>query len=221
VALLRIITAVGVAGFVSAAPAAAAPNSTGPAATRLSISVSDGVSQVADRTSVSYVATVVNDGADTVEGRLVLEVPAFVHYGRARAAKVTKQVASWAVRVPPNSKVTRRLAARIGTIPSAQLRVTSLASLFLGPVTAAPAIRAADSDRIAGVVDPPGTRVPKPTTHTRAVAPTGHDDSSTLPVAGLVFLGAAGLAGFAAVVRWRRRATSSLTAGDVRRTDSP
>jgi hypothetical protein len=203
VALLRIVTAVVVAGFVSAAPAAAAPD-----ATRLSISVSDGVSQVRDKTSVAYVATVVNDGAAAVTGKLVLEVPDFARYGGAHDAKVTKQAASWTLRVPPHSTMARRATVKIGTIPSGQLRVTSLASLFLGPVTGVPAIRAADSDRIAGVVDPPATPLPQPAGQKPSAAATGPEGggSSTWVVVGLPVLGAVGLAGLVGLVWWRRRA---------------
>jgi hypothetical protein len=204
VPLLRIVTAVVVAGFASAAPA---PGAAAPDATRLSISVSDGVSQVRDKTSVAYIATVVNDGAAAVSGKLVLEVPEYARYGRAREAKVTKQVASWTVEVLPHSTVARRATAKIGTIPPGQLRVTSLASLFLGPVTGAPAIRAADSDRIAGVVDPPAIPLPQPTSKRPAAAATGPDDggSSTWVLVGGPVL-AAGLAGLAGLVWWRRRA---------------
>jgi hypothetical protein len=202
VALLRIVTAVVVAGFVSAAPAAGASD-----ATRLSISVTDGVSQVRDKASVAYVATVVNDGTAAVSGQLVLEVPEYARYARAREAKVTKQIASWIVRVLPHSTVARRATAKFGTIPSGQLRVTSLASLFLGPVAGAPAIRAADSDRIAGVVDPPATPLPQPTRPTLPAAATGPGDGgwSAWVVVGLPVL-AAGIAGLAGLVWWRRRA---------------
>jgi hypothetical protein len=202
VPLLRIVTAVVVAGFVSAAPAAAAPD-----ATRLSISVSDGVSQVRDKTSVAYVATVVNDGAVAVTGKLVLEVPEYARYNRAHEAKVTKQVASWTVQVPAHSTAARRASVTIGTIPSGQLRVTSLVSLFVGPVTGAPAIRAADSDRIAGTVDPPATPLPQPMSQQPSAAATGPQGggSSTWVVVGLPVLGAAGFAGLAGLVRWRRR----------------
>ncbi len=199
-ALLRIVAAVAVAGFLSAVPAAAAP-----AATRLSISVSDGVSQVRDKTSVAYVATVVNAGTAPVTGRLVLEVPQYARYGRVRAATVVHRTASWTVRVQPGATVRRRAPVRIGTIPSGQLRVTSLASLFLGSVTGSPAIRAADSDRIAGVVDPPATPVRSPVSRARA-APPGRDHRGAgawlwlgLPSVGLAAAAVAGL------LVWRRR----------------
>jgi hypothetical protein len=202
VPLSSIVTAAVVAGLASAAPGAA------PDATRLSIRMSDGVTQVTDRSSVAYVATVVNDGAAPVNGKLVLEVPKYARYNRAYEAKVTKQVASWTVRVPAHSTATRRARVTIGTIPSGQLRVTSLASLFLGPVTGAPAIRAADSDRIAGAVDPPATPLPRPTSQKPSAAATGPEGggSSTWVVVGLPVLGAAGLAGLAGLVWWRRRA---------------
>jgi hypothetical protein len=198
VSAFRIVAAVVVAGFLSAAPAAAAPD-----ATRLSISVSDGVSQVRDRTSLAYVATVVNDGAAAVDGRLALEVPGYARYGRAAEARVTHQVATWTVRVPPHSTVIRQATVRIGTIPAGQLRVTSLASLFLGPPTGAPAIRAADTDRIAGVQDPPATPVPQPITSDRPVAGRDAGPNGWL-VVGLPLLGLAGLAGIGWSVWWRR-----------------
>jgi hypothetical protein len=136
-------------------------------------------------------------------------VPEYARYGGAHEAKVTKQVASWTLRVPPHSTVARQAMVKIGTIPSDQLRVTSLASLFLGPVTGVPAIRAADSDRIAGVVDPPATPVRQPaSSHERAAAASGHGDgaANTWLVVGLPVLGVAGLAGLAGLVRRRRRA---------------
>jgi hypothetical protein len=203
VPLSSIVTAAVVAGLASAAPAAAAPD-----ATRLSIRMSDGVTQVTDRSSVAYVATVVNDGAAPVNGKLVLEVPKYARYNSAYEAKVTKQIASWTVQVPAHSTAARRVSVTIGTIPSGQLRVTSLASLFLGPVTGAPAIRAADSDRIAGAVDPPATPLPQATSQKPSAAATGPEGggSSTWVIVGLPVLGAAGFAGLAGLVWWRRRA---------------
>jgi len=211
---LRMIAAAAVlTGGLGAAVAAGAvaPAVAAPGPTRVSISVSDGVAQVRDRSSVAYVATVVNDGDAAVSGRLVLEVPAFARYRHAPAATVRRQEASWTVRVPAHSTVSRRAGVRIGTIPSGSLRVTSLASLFLGPVTAAPAVRAADSDRIAGVEDPPATPLPRsssatpPASHRPAAADRHSDSSSTWAVVGLPIAGGVGLAGLAGLVWWRRR----------------
>ena len=198
--------AVLIGGLGAAVPAGAAPG-----ATRVSIRVSDGVAQVRDRSSIAYVATVVNDGDAAVTGKLVLQVPEFAHYRHAPAATVRRHEASWTVRVPAHSTVSRQAGVRIGAIPSGNLRVTSLVSLFLGPVTAAPAVRAADSDRIAGVDDPPATPLPRspsptpPTRHRPAAAGRHHGSSNTWAVVGLPVVGGVGLAGLAGLVWWRRR----------------
>jgi hypothetical protein len=199
-ALLSAVTAVVVAGLVAAAPSGAAPD-----ATRLTISVSDGVSQVTDKASVAYVATIANDGAAAVSGTLVLQLPPYARYGRVSEAKVTKHVATWTVRVPARATVVRRANATLGIIPSDQLRVTSLASLYLGPVAGSPAIRAADTDRITGVDDPPVRPVRQSASRAPA-ASGGHGGGSREGlVVGLPLVGGAGLAGLTALWWWRRR----------------
>ena len=183
----------------------------------MSIRVSDGVASVRDRSSVAYVATVVNDGDAAVTGKLVLQVPEFARYRHAPAATVRRHEASWTVRVPAHSTVSRQAGVRIGAIPSGNLRVTILASLFLGPATATPAVRAADSDRIAGVEDPPATPLPRspsatpPISHRSAAAEPHSESSGTWCVVGLPVVGGVGLAGLAGLVWWRRRRASVRT----------
>ena len=207
---LRVAAAV--AAVVVGAVGAAAPAAATPGPTRVSISVSDGVAQVRDRSSVAYVATVVNDGDAAVAGRLVLQVPQFARYRQASAATVRRHEASWTVHVPAHSTLTRRASVRIGAIPSGSLRVTSLASLFLGAATAAPAVRAADTDRIAGVSDPPATPLPQPASRTpsagrSAVAAGRHraSSSNTWALVALPVTGAVGLGALVGLVWWRRR----------------
>jgi len=198
--------AVLIGGLGAAVPAGAAPG-----ATRVSIRVSDGVAQVRERSSIDYVATVVNDGDAPVTGKLVLQVPEFARYRPVPSATVLRREASWTVHVPAHSTVTRQAGVRFGAIPSGNLRVTSLASLFLGPVTAAPAVRAADSDRIAGVDDPPATpllRSPSPTPpagHQPAAAGRHDGSSRAWAAVALPVIGAVGLAALGGLVWWRRR----------------
>src|SRR5690242_19022040 len=94
--------AVLIGGLGAAVPAGAAPG-----ATRVSIRVSDGVAQVRERSSIDYVATVVNDGDAPVTGKLVLQVPEFARYRPVPSATVLRREASWTVHVPAHSTVTR------------------------------------------------------------------------------------------------------------------
>lgn len=155
----RIATLTAVAGGVLAVvaavpcPAAGAAGPTSPV--RLSIALTDNHITMAAHSAAAYTATVTNSGIQAVSGTLVFAAPGFVQYpDAARHGMITKHDARWKITVPGGQSVTERVTVRVGTIPKSAIRVTSLASFYIGAASGSPVIRTADADRIAGVQDP-------------------------------------------------------------------
>jgi hypothetical protein len=121
--------------------------------TGLSISIHDGSSELHSGDKLAYTATVRNSGTAQVEGRLAITVPAYVHVTDAAGAERTGADSNWTVVVPAGGSVTKKLVGVLGNIPKAEVRVTTLVSLYVGDATQ-PVIRSAESDTIAGVKDP-------------------------------------------------------------------
>lgn len=106
-------------------------------------------------TRVVYTAKLSNSGTNPVTANLVLTVPDYLTYRDTAGATVSKQNAEWPVTVPAGQSVTKKVTARIGSIPKAEKRVTSLATVYTGKTTGVPLIRSADASSIAGVKDAP------------------------------------------------------------------
>ena len=147
----RVVGAVLLAVALVAAPVAAA-EAAAPAG--LSISIQrEGSTEVHAGDSLTYTATVRNDGTDPVDGRLVITVPTYVEITDLGGAEGAGDDASWTVTVPAGESVTKTLTVKLDTIPKEELRVTTLVGLYLGD-EAEPTIRSADAAAIAGVKDP-------------------------------------------------------------------
>jgi hypothetical protein len=173
---------------------------------QLSITLTDGVAQTRSGQSLTYTATVTNGGAKQVKGKLVLEVPAFTSAGHA---KHSAQTVTWTMTARGDSTVTRKATVKVHTIPKGMVRVTTLASVYLGATSGVPVIRTADADRIAGVPDPTPVTVSlrpsaSPTKRPAAVSAQDGNGASLWLAAGLPIVIAAGLAA-GALVWWRRR----------------
>lgn len=119
----------------------------------LSVSIRAGNSEVRSGDRLAYTATVTNEGTSTVEGRLVITVPDFVRVVDAEGSDRSGADTSWAVTVPAGGSVSKKLIGVVDRIPEGQLRVTTLASLYLGDAPQ-PTIRSADAAAIEGVKDP-------------------------------------------------------------------
>jgi hypothetical protein len=90
---------------------------------------------------------------------------------------------SWEIRVPAGKTVHKRVEVRLATIAEGQLRVTTLASFYLGRTTGTPIVRTADADRIRGVADPtPSTPAPtsKAAPPHQAASASGHSGLGAL-----------------------------------------
>lgn len=154
-----------------AAPAKAAP-------VGLSVTISDGVKQVHPNLDVTYTAKLSNSGTKPVTANLVLTVPGYLTYRDTAGAKVSKQDAEWPVTVAAGQSVTKKVTARIGSIPKAERRVTSLATVYTGKTTGVPLIRSADASSIAGVADLPNTAKATPADGKTSAS---HSDGSHRP----------------------------------------
>lgn len=191
-----------------AVPAAAAPVPAG-----LSITLTDGVTQVRSDMDVTYTVKVGNAGGTKVTAKLVLTAPAYATLSRAAAAGTGKHIVTWKITVPAGKAITRTASAHIGTIARTDLRVTTLASLYQGKSSSGvPLIRTADANSIAGVTDPAHT-VPPPGHPGRSLQQ--HTDSGPslwlivgLPIAAVLLLAAA------AALWWRRRRGNSEPADE-------
>lgn len=167
-----VLASLAIAGTVAASVAAGAPP------TGLSVALTDGRSQVQSDITVTYTATLTNQGAEPVSASLVLTVPAYVTISDAPGATIAKSDATWPVTVNPGKSVKQTAVARIGAIPKGELRVTSLISVYQGKVTTGvPIIRSADTNTIKGVTDPK-------TATSSAGTTAGH--SSTTPIVWIV-----------------------------------
>jgi len=118
----------------------------------VSISINGGSAEVRAGDRLFYIATLRNGGTSAVEGRLVITVPDFVRVADAAGADRSGSAASWDVTVPVGGTVSEKLTGVLERIPKGELRVTTLASLYLAGETQ-PTIRTADAAAIEGVRD--------------------------------------------------------------------
>jgi hypothetical protein len=174
---------------------------------RLSITLTDSAASVAPHTEPTYRTSLVNAGSDAVSGWLVVSAPGYMPYVRAGVdGKITKHDLRWKITVPAGHAIIQSVRFRVLAIPKSAVRVTVLASFYLGAVTGTPVIRTADSDRIPGVADPaPAPAIKPPVPRHQA-----HHQSSAIPSVRWAIAGAATcvfllLLAFVA----RRRATTS------------
>jgi len=194
--LARLLVAALVAVPLAAVPLVPAAADT-PAAPQLSVTMSNGTEVVHRGQTVTYATTVTNSGSDAVLTRVVADLPDYLTANSAKGAELTPHAARWTETLEPGAKKTFRVSASVGAIPKRDVRVTALASVYLGEEKS-PLIRTADADRIPGVADAP-TEIPGVTT---VVAPR-----ILLTVGGLVVGLALLAAALIVVVRRRRRYT--------------
>jgi hypothetical protein len=139
----------------------------------VSISITDGVSEVDSGSVVKYRATITNVGPAPVSGTLTVTIPAFSKYVDPITADVSGDGANWSVTVDPGKSVSKNVKVTVGTIPKGEVRVTTLATLTASDDPARILVRTADPDRIRGVQDPAHT-VGRPVTGASgALAGTG------------------------------------------------
>lgn len=157
---LAVVLVAPLAAAAFAAPAAATTSRAEAAdELRLSVTLSDGVETVASGDAVTYQAEVRNDG-DTIDTDIVLEAPDYVSLDEADDAVVEASRATWSLALP-HGTTTFELPASIGEIPDDDARVTTLLSVYVGEA-AAPVVRTAVANRIAGVDDEPVASAPVP-----------------------------------------------------------
>lgn len=118
---------------------------------RLSITLSTGAESVSDGDVLTYTAEIRNTGA-TVGARIVLSPPAYVTLEEADGAVVLENEATWSTALPGGATTTFEIPAKVGEVPSDEVRVTALASVYVGD-SSSPIIRTAVADRIEGVAD--------------------------------------------------------------------
>ena len=150
-----------VAALLAIAPAYVATAASSPAG--LSVTIRNDNTQVQSGDQVKYTVTVKNAGVVPVDGRLVVTVPGYVSVLAAVGADRSGADASWPITVPAGGTVSKEVTGQLGAIPKGELRVTTLASFYLGDASE-PAIRSAEADSIAGVSDPAHAVGERPTT---------------------------------------------------------
>jgi hypothetical protein len=123
----------------------------------VSISITDGVSEVDSGSEVQYRATITNVGPAPVSGTLIVTIPAYSKYVDPITAHVSGDGASWNVTVDPGKSVSKNVKVTVGTIPKGEVRVTTLAALTASDDPARIVVRSADPDLIKGVQDPAHT----------------------------------------------------------------
>jgi Domain of unknown function DUF11 len=166
-----------------------------PAAPSLSITVSDGHSTVRPHSRAEYTLTVVNEGTRRASGVLTFAAPSNIGYQRVSSGgRITSDAIRWKITVGAGASRTERVTVRLRAIPQSAVRVTMLASFYLGAVTSTPLIRTADADRIAGRADPapaPPLRPLTPVQHPAASSGSDHDtvDWAVITAAALLFCG--------------------------------
>jgi hypothetical protein len=166
----------------------ASASATDSSAVRLSITLTDSAASVAPHTEPTYRASLINAGSDAVSGWLVVSAPGYMPSVRANVdGKITKHDLRWKITVPAGQAVTQPVRFRVLAIPKSAVRVTVLASFYLGAVTGMPVIRTADSDRIPGVVDP----APAPAIKPPAPRHEANHQSSAITSVGWAIAGAA------------------------------
>jgi hypothetical protein len=195
--------------------------SAAPAPVKLSITVTDEATLIHPKSATEYSATVTNQGSRSVRGTLVLTTPDYIRYAHVRGnGKITNGDVRWKIAVGAGQAVTERVTVRVRTIPKSAVRVTTLASFYLGGVTGTPVIRTADADRIPGVKDAapvsaPDTAAPKQPHResASASASASASDRTGLGMLGWSLLGGGAVIGLLAAAliarRWRRRGPAS------------
>jgi hypothetical protein len=123
----------------------------------VSISITDGVSEVDSGSVVQYRATITNIGPAPVSGILTVTIPDYSKYVDPITADVSGDGASWSVTVDPGKSVSKKVKVTVGTIPRREVRVTTLATLTASDDPAHILVRTADPDLIRGVQDPAHT----------------------------------------------------------------
>ncbi len=181
-----------------------------PLSPRLSISLSNGISELRANTATSYTVKVGNGGPTAVKATLVLAVPAYVSYKSADGARAVGHNATWDITIAAGGSVSKTVRAEVGAITRAERRVTALASLYLPGSLTRPLIRIADSDTVVGakadahpVTSQPAYHHPQPDS-----GPSGTAIGSMV-LAALLFMAAAATA---AVRLGRRSADRSRPA---------
>ena len=149
---LGLISAAALSGLIAFAAAPAAS-----AAPEMSVTISDDVTTVKAGEALTYTTTVENMGADPVDVKVVVSVPSYLSIGDAGGGAVEKNATTWTITVAPHEKSSVKLAGKIGTIPKSEVRVTAVASVYVGDA-ASPLVRSADADHIQGVADTPSPR---------------------------------------------------------------
>ncbi|HKC27033.1 MAG TPA: hypothetical protein VKB75_03380 [Jatrophihabitans sp.] len=184
------------AGWSSSAAAAPSP-------VRLSISITDGVARIHHK--ATYAATITNQGSAGENGTLLVTVPEYLRYTRVSGnGKITRTGVRWKVTVAAGTQLTERVTVRVTAIPKFAVRVTTLASFYLGRVSGTPVIRTADADRIAGVKDAALSPAPRSQASAEpAVHPTRHESRANLWL--LVGLPVFALLVLAGLLWWRVR----------------
>jgi hypothetical protein len=153
-----------------------------PAPPQLSISLSDGRSAVDAHSADEYTITLVNRGTRAAHGTISLTAPSYAEYQKASGdGAITHGTVRWTITLGAGESRTEHLTVRLRTIPKSAVRVTTLASFYLGAGAGTPLIRTADADRVPGRMDPASTR-PLP-----ALQPTQHHPAPT-PRSGLTML---------------------------------
>jgi hypothetical protein len=183
--------ALGVLGLLAAAPAASA-------APQMSVTITDHVKTVKPGMSLTYTTTVQNMGPDPVDTKVVLTVPSYVKIEGARDGSVEKNAGTWTVTVEPHKTSRLQLTAKVGTIPESEVRVTTVASVYVDGVKPSPLIRTADANLIRGVADTP---TPKPGTSSPAVQSPTIGWTIAIVIAAVLIVAAI----ITTVVRVRRR----------------
>jgi hypothetical protein len=193
--------------------------SAAPAPVKLSITVTDDATLIHPKSATEYSATVTNQGSRSVRGTLVLTTPDYLRYAHVRGnGKITNGDVRWKITVGAGQAVTERVTVRVQSIPKSAVRVTTLASFYLGRVTDTPVIRTADADRIPGVKDPAPVAAPR-----TAIPKKPHREAAASDSAGFGALGWSLVGGGAVLVllaagllarRWRRRGPESESETD-------
>ncbi|HEV7742235.1 MAG TPA: hypothetical protein VGO65_07430 [Pseudolysinimonas sp.] len=171
----------------------------------LSIAIHNDSTEVRSGDALTYTVVVENSGSDRVDGRLVVTLPDFVRAVDVGGADRSGADLSWPISVAGGEKVTETVTGRIGEIPADEVRVTTLAGVYLGDASE-PAVRTAEADAIAGVADPAHAVADRPAT------------ASAGPALGWIIGGAGGViaAGLLVLVMMARRRQSRLSAGGGR-----
>ncbi|HEX3680378.1 MAG TPA: hypothetical protein VHU90_11705 [Galbitalea sp.] len=123
----------------------------------LSITLADGTAQTRSGATLTYTASVTNEGANPLEGTLEITIPAYATYTDTKSAPAKGPNISWPVTIGAGNRVSEEVTVNVGTIPKTEVRFTSIATLYAGLTGTDILVRTADPDAIRGVVDPAHT----------------------------------------------------------------